>query len=261
MKELIVDHSDWGQVKVTGEDRVRFLQGMCTSNVETLHQGQWLRTSLLNAKGRLVSVFELVNQGDHLLLVCEPQLTDKTIETLGRYAIVDDVSFETQSGPMFRRWTDPASVWTAAPELGDLPGAAASAEEVEVRRIEAGLPSYGVDIGEDNFPFEGPLDRHIDYQKGCYIGQEPVARVHARGSANKYLRGLVVEGSEPIEVGAALAHPDKDPAGTVTSTAVSPDFGVIAMAYVNKVAWEPGTEVSVAGRKATVRELPLTAGQ
>ena len=257
MKELIVDHSHWGQIRVTGEDRVRFLQGMCTSNIETLGEGQWVRTSLLSVKGRLVSVFEVINRGDHHMLVCEPQLAAKTIETLGKYAIIDDVVFESSTGPLHRVWPDAASVWTAAPIFAEPSGPVATADDVETRRIEAGLPSYGVDVSEDYFPFEGPLDRHIDYEKGCYIGQEPVARVQARGSANKYLRALVVDGPGELEVGASLSHPDKDKAGSVTSAAVSEDFGVIALAYVHKAASEPGTEVSVAGRRAVVRELPL----
>jgi len=256
---LLVDQSGWGQIRVTGSDRVRFLQGMCTSNIETLATGSWVRASMLNAKGRVVSVFDVVAGEDHVVLVCEPQLTDKTITSLGKYAIVDDVVFEAMQGPLHRIWPDPESVWTAPPVFAPAPGPCAGPEAVEVRRVEAGFPSYGVDVDEDNFPFETPLERHIDYTKGCYVGQEPVARVHARGSANKMLRGLRVHGSAPVAVGTAVTHAERADAGRVTSTASSPVLGVIAMAYVHKSAWEPGTEVALEGRAATVCSLPFEA--
>jgi len=232
---------------------------MCTSNVESLAVGSWIRAAILSVKGRLVSVVDIVKRDDALVLVCEPVLAEKTKDTLEKYAIVDDVVFTLVRGPLHRVWTDPDSVWSAAPVFATAPSAAASEEEVEVRRVEAGLPKYGVDISEDHFPFETPLDRHIDYEKGCYIGQEPVARVHARGSGNKTLRGLRIEGDGVVTVGAELRHSERDQAGVVTSAAVSPTFGAIAIAYVHKIAWDPGTTVLVEGRSAVVCELPLTS--
>lgn len=257
MKTLVVDHSDWDQVVVTGDDRVRFVQGMCTSNVETLAEGGWLRTSLLSAKGRVLAVFEAIKREGDLLLLCEPGLGETIIDIFDRHAIADDVEFARQSGPVHRVWPDPASVWTAPPVLEPAPGPVASAEEVELRRIEAGLPRYGVDVSEDYFPFETPLARHIDYQKGCYTGQEPVARVYSRGSAQKTLRGLAVEGPGAVAVGSPVSAPERAKAGAVTSAAESPDFGSIALAYVHRTVWEPGTRVEVAGRPATVVELPF----
>lgn len=254
-----VDQSSWSQIKVEGDDRIRFLNGMCTANIESLKEGEWTRTCLLTAKGRVVSVFDVVMREEHLLLLCEPQLGDKTVAALQKYAIVDDVTFTPVSGSLHRVWSDPASVWSAPPVLSPPPEPVASPEEVEIRRVEAGFPSYGVDVREDHFPFETPLGQHIDYSKGCYIGQEPVARVYSRGSAQKTLRGLILEGEGPVEVGAQVSHPEKDRAGTVTSSVVSPVFGPIAMAYVHRSAWEPGSAVTVAGRAATVREVPLGA--
>ena len=73
---------------------------------------------------------------------------------------------------------------------------------VERLRIRAGFLRYGVDVDEDHFPFETPLAQFLDYGKGCYVGQEPVFRVHAQGNAARTLRGLVVEGDAPIARGA-----------------------------------------------------------
>jgi folate-binding protein YgfZ len=254
---LHVDQSSWGVIRATGADRVRFLQGMCTSNIEALPPGGWVRTSMLDVKGRVTSVFEVLRADDHLLLVCEPGLVDKTVALLDRHAIMDDVAFAAERRPMHRIWGPPAEVWDARPVFAPCPPPVASDEEVEARRIEAGLPRYGIDVTEENFPFESRLREQIDYAKGCYLGQEPVARVHARGQASRGLMGLRLDGEGSAARGAQLTHPDRDRAGTVTSSAVSPLYGPIALAYVHRTVSEPGTELAVDGRRATVVELPF----
>ncbi|MEM9488715.1 MAG: glycine cleavage T C-terminal barrel domain-containing protein [Myxococcota bacterium] len=255
--ELLVDHSHWGQIRVTGDDRIRFLQGMCTADVTAVAEGGWTRAAMLNAKGRVTSVIDICNRGDHLHLLCEPDLADKTIELLQKYAIMDEVEFEPTAGPVHRRWPNPAAVWDAAPIFAAPPGPAASPEEVEIRRIEAGLPSYGRDVSEDYFPFESPLIRHIDYDKGCYLGQEPVSRVHHRGNPNKALRGLRVSGADAPAAGAQVSHAERDKAGRITSSAVSPTLGAIALAYLHRSVYQPGAEVAVGDRSAVVYDLPF----
>lgn len=257
MKELNVDQSHWGMIRVTGEDRVRFLQGMTTANIENLEPGAWRRTCLLSAKGRVMSVFDAVARDDHLLLLCEPQVLEQTLDVLDKHAIMDDVEFEKTSEPLHRVWGEPETVWDAPPVFAPAPEPVASDEEVEIRRVEAGFPKYGADVSPDFFPFESPLVRHVDYDKGCFIGQEPVARVKSRGAAQKHLRGLLLEGEGAVEPGARVSAPSRDNAGKVTSAVVSPDYGSVALAYVHRSAWEPGTRVQVDGRPATVAELPL----
>lgn len=257
MTELYVDQSDWAKIIVTGADRVRFIHGMCSANVLTLAPGAWIRATMLTIKGRVASVFEVIDRGDDLLLVCEPILGDKTVELLDKHAIMDDVAFgRADDLPLHRVWTDPSSVWTAPPVLAPPPGPADPAA-AEVRRVEAGMPRYGIDVSENNFPFESLLARHVDYEKGCYIGQEPVSRVYFKGAASKTMRGLAVEGDTPVEVGAAVDHPNRAGAGAVTSAVLSPDFGSIALAYVHRTAWDPGAEVTVGGRPARLVELPF----
>jgi tRNA-modifying protein YgfZ len=257
MKGLNVDLRGWGQIAVTGDDRRRFLHGMCTSNIEKLSEGGWIRASILNAKGRLMSIVEILDRGDHHLLLTQPEFRDSTLEFLEQYAMVDDVEFEPVAHPIHKVWEDPRSVWEAPPVVGPTPEPVARAEEVELRRVEAGYPRYGVDVTDKNFPFETPLDRHIDYTKGCYIGQEPVARVKARGSANKYLRGLRVEGEGAVRLGAPVDHLERAGIAHVTSAAESPTFGSIALALMPRMAWEPGTRVEIEGRAAEVVELPF----
>jgi tRNA-modifying protein YgfZ len=254
---VLVDQSGWGAVRVTGGDRVRFLQGMCMGNVEAVPAGGWLRTATLNIKGRLLSIYDLVAAADHLLLLCQPGLADATVELLSRHAIADDVEFERADLPVHRVWDTPAAVWTASPVLAPPPGPPAGAEPVEVRRIEAGLPLWGVDVSEDHFPFETPLASLIDYGKGCFIGQEPLARVRARGTPNQVLRGLRLSGPSLPARGARIQHPQRDDAGQVTSAAVSPAFGPIALGYLHRQVWQPGGQVTIDGQPAEVVELPF----
>jgi len=244
---MIVDQSSWGAVRVTGGDRVRFLQGMCMGDVAKIPAGGWLRTATLNAKGRLLSIYDLVARDGDLLLLCQPGLAEATRALLERHAIADDVAFDLVDDlTVHRVWDSPDAVWSAPPVFAAPPGPPASTEEVEVRRIEAGLPLYGVDVGDDSFPFETPLARLIDYGKGCYLGQEPVARVKARGTPNRLLRGLrFIDGGGAVARGAAIHHPAKPEAGHVTSSALSPAFGPIALGFLARQAWEPAGAVVV----------------
>ena len=254
---MIIDQSNWGLIELTGTDRVRFINGMCTANIETLAEGDWVRAAMCNVKGRLLAVFDVVNRGDSILLICEPQLAASTMDALETYAIADDVEFSRPALQIYRVWDRPQAVWDAPPVFEAPEGEPAGAEDFERRRIEGGFPKYGVDISDRNFPFETPLSRFIDYDKGCYLGQEPIARVKHRGGAQKTLRGLKLAGDDKPPLGAKVSHPDRDRAGEVTSSTVSPDFGAIALAFVHRTAWDPGTAVTVADRAATVVDLPF----
>jgi len=250
---ITVDRSEWGRLRVTGGDRVRFLQGLTTVNVEALADGGHSWGAILSPKGRVLSVIDIAHAGDGFVIACEAALADKTRALLERYAVMDDVTFEPLAGPAHQLWDDPAGVW-AAP-IVSAAGPAPSPEtapEVERLRIRAGFLRYGVDIDDDHFPFETPLARFLDYGKGCYVGQEPVFRVHAQGNAARALRGLAIEGTAPVAPGTALAAPAK---GVVTSSVADGD-GLRALGYLHRTCWEPGGTVEVDGRKATVYELP-----
>lgn len=251
---MIIDRSNWGRLAVTGSDRVRFLQGLTTINVEALDDGGHAWGAILNPKGRVLSVVNMRRDGEQLIIACEPSLTDKTRSLLERYAVMDDVTFEPLTGPAYQDWSDAARVWTAPIVEGELPaGAVAEADPaVEQLRIRAGFLRYGVDVGEDHFPFETPLAGFLDYKKGCYVGQEPVFRVHAQGNAARTLRGLTIEGAAPVATGTALAAPAK---GSVTSS-VADGETTRALAFLHRTSWEPGATVEVDGRKATVFALP-----
>jgi folate-binding protein YgfZ len=257
VKSLNVDQSSWGCVKVTGGDRVRFLQGMCTADVTKIGEGAWARASMLSVKGRVVSVFDILARPDCLLLLTQPGLAQTTHDLLDKHAIMDDVAFAIVDQPVHRVWASPSAVWDAPPVLAPCPEPVASEAELEARRIEAGMPRYGLDVTDGEFPFESRLREAIDYEKGCYLGQEPVSRVQHQGRPNRDLLGLRIEGDGAVEPGAGVSHPNRDNAGTVTSAAVSPDYGSIALAHLHRSVAEPGTRVTVAGRPATVCAVPF----
>jgi len=250
-----LDRSAWGRLRVTGGDRERFLQGLTTINVTALADGAHGWGAILNPKGRVLTVIAIANLGDAFGILCEPSLADKTRAILERYAVMDDVAFETMTGPTHQVWTEPADVWRAplVHGAGDTSDDDAAAERL---RIRAGFPRYGFDVDEDHFPFETPLAQFLDYGKGCYVGQEPVFRVHAQGNVARALRGLVIEGGEPVELGAVIAHASRPQAGTVTSAVAGGDGTTLALGYLHRTCWDVGGTVEVAGRRATVKELP-----
>ena len=134
-----------------------------------------------------------------------------------------------------------AQLWRRAQELGAV---AAGLDTWEVARIEAGRPEWGIDIDESTIPQEANLDElhAISYTKGCYTGQETVARVHFRGHVNRHLRGLTYPGADPLPRGAQLIDENEKPVGDVRSSAVSPRLGGVAIAMVRREI-TPGTVV------------------
>ena len=122
-------------------------------------------------------------------------------------------------------------------------GAVAISEDAaEIARVEAGLPRYGREITSALMPAEaGIVERAVDFEKGCYIGQEPVARLHYRGKPNRTLRSLKL--SAPAEAGSALRLGDRE-VGQIGTAVISPRVGPIALAVVRREA-EPGSELSV----------------
>jgi len=128
----------------------------------------------------------------------------------------------------------------------------------EAWRIERGLLVYGVDYGGDHFPQESGREEGVSYTKGCYLGQEVVARIHYRGGVNRLPRGLLFACGDPPGAGAVLSHEGRE-VGRSTSTARSPALGrAVGLGLVHKNAAEVGTRLQVeGGGEAEVAELPL----
>jgi folate-binding protein YgfZ len=154
-------------------------------------------------------------------------------------------------------------LWNALTEAGARP---VGYEAFEVLRVEAGVPRYGVDVDETNVVSEAVReDEAVSYTKGCYIGQEIIARIHWRGHVAKRLAGLVLADERELEAGAKVRNLDGKEIGRITSTVFSPHLGRrIALAILKYDYLQPGTQVSVvageAERAAQVAELPFTGG-
>jgi tRNA-modifying protein YgfZ len=128
---------------------------------------------------------------------------------------------------------------------------------LDVLRIEDGVPWYGPDVTEENLLHEtGQLALYHSPTKGCYVGQEVVARLEGRGgNVNKRLRGLRLAGAVPA--GAPVTDDHGGEVGRVTTSGVSPRLGAIALAYLHRGHADAGTAVTVEGSSATVSDLPL----
>jgi folate-binding protein YgfZ len=151
-----------------------------------------------------------------------------------------------------------APFFEAACEAGAVP---AGMEALNVLRVEAGIPWYGADTDEDVLIMEAGLERAISFSKGCYLGQEVVERIAARGHVNKKLCGLLIEGDVPPPPGALLRAGGRD-IGRLTSVVRSPGLGrIIALGYVHRDHLTPGTALTVAGgdteTPAAVSALPF----
>jgi folate-binding protein YgfZ len=132
-----------------------------------------------------------------------------------------------------------------------------SPEAVEILRVESGVPRFGAEMDEATMPAEaGIVEDAVSFTKGCYIGQETVARLHYKGKPNRHLRGLRLSGA--AEPGAALTLGEKQ-VGTLGGAVVSPAFGPIGLAIVRREA-EPGTEIAVGEDGVTAEVVALPFG-
>jgi len=131
----------------------------------------------------------------------------------------------------------------------------AGAEALEILRVEAGVPRLGCELDESVLPAEARLERAVSTTKGCYTGQEVVARMASRGRVGHLLVGLGASG-EPPRVGSDVCA-EGSRIGEVTSACVSPVAGAIALGFVRTAYAEPGTELVVDGRAVTVTQLPF----
>lgn len=151
------------------------------------------------------------------------------------------------------------AVWGAAcgqaPTYGTLP---CGFEALESLRIEAGIPRYGQELGEDTLPLEAELYNALSFTKGCYIGQEIIERARSRGHVNWKLVGLIVDSAVPPAAGEKLSSQGKE-LGEVTSACASPTLGkTLSLAYVRREVSEPGTKLNLpSGITAEVASLPF----
>lgn len=155
-------------------------------------------------------------------------------------------------------------LWEALTEAGARPVGFGA---LDILRVEAGVPRYGVDMNETNVVLEAALDEAVSYTKGCYIGQEIIARIHWRGHVAKRLAGLILDGdgATPVLRESKIKTPEGKEIGRITSSVFSPRLKrEVALGYVKYDYLTPGTEVLIVTeegeRAARVAEVPLVRG-
>jgi folate-binding protein YgfZ len=253
-------------VTVTGPDAFSFLQSLVSQDVDRMADGEVRRSLLLTPKGKVTSVFRLVRVGDDAWLDLEAGHGDELREALTRFKLRVKAELAGPAGPWgmvaFRGGDAPAApdgcvalpveggVDVIGPQaaLAAIDGAGAlTADEYERARIEAGIPKLGAELDDSTIPQEAYLDLDaVSFTKGCFLGQELVARIDSRGHVNKLLRRLrsddaLVPGTDVTVDGKAV--------GTVTSAVPG-----VALAYVRREV-EPGTTATVADTDVTVEAV------
>ena len=223
-------------VRVAGPDAADYLQRMVSNDVEALGVGAACPALLLTAKARVIAPVVVWRRGDEdFLLLTEPELGEVVRALLVRMRLRAQCEVEAEEHTSVLAFGSADGI-----ETGELPGArelldsglapTIDEDELELRRIEAGVPRWGREIDERILPAEAGLDAtHVSFTKGCYPGQEPVARLHYRGHPNRGLR--VLELADVPAGDAELVH-DGKAIGRVTSAARRPDGSVVALAYV-----------------------------
>jgi len=225
-------------VGVRGPDAASYLQAMLSNDVERLAPGEACEALLLTPKARVIAPLVVLRRApDDYLLLTEPGLGDRVRATLlrSRFAAKCAIESEKHSSHVVLGEADgipTADFGVPAVEvLDEALEATVGDEELELLRIHAGTPRYGREIDDRVLPAEAGLERRaIDFQKGCYPGQEPVARQHYRGRVNRTLRVLQLDGPELPPSDAELGH-DGKVVGRLTSAARDGDR-VVALGYV-----------------------------
>jgi len=282
----LLDLSGRGLLQLTGEDRVRFLNGQTTNDVATLQPGQSVYSAFVNAKGKMRADANLLCFADRLWIDIEPAVASTLAADLDKFIIADDVQVENlegrfrrhaligpktgdvlrvagleppaepnrfseiSAGPfgsliLFRHAFGPdlfCEIFCGADHSSRLAdslqaGGARPTEPgaVETRRIELGIPRFGVDMDSNTLPPEAGIEsRAVSYTKGCYIGQEVISRIKSVGHVNRRMARLEFSGnSGPIPAASPLTL-DSAEAGRVTSCAHVPGRGWVGLGYVKR---------------------------
>lgn len=221
-------------MRVAGPDARDYLQRMVSNDVESLPVGGACAALLLTAKARVIAPVVVWRRGeDDFLLLTEPELgeTVRALLTRMRLRARCEIEAEEHTSWLVFGGEGIATDFPGAVEVLDAELAPTlDADEVERRRIEARVPRWGRELDDRVLPAEAGLEStHISFSKGCYPGQEPVARLHYRGKAHRSLR--VLELADVPGYDAELVHEGKV-VGRVTSAVRREDGSVVALAYV-----------------------------
>jgi folate-binding protein YgfZ len=271
-RAFFLDLSPRAKLRVSGADRLRFLNGQITNDLGKASETIAIEACVLNAKGKLNAHIFITALGESFLVDAEPELRETLRPRLERYVIADDVEIQdithefslfhvlTEEPPSagFGRivsarrfattgwdiWTDPTRHDAVRDELASA-YAGIDSTGANMMRIEQGLPGWGRELTDQIIPIEANLEqRTIDYEKGCYIGQEVISRIKMSGQTNKRLCGLISLNNTPLQPGMKLGAPSAPgkEAGWITS-AIRSQGREVALGYVKRGFNSPGTKL------------------
>lgn len=271
-----------GLIEVSGKEAVMFLNGLITNDVAKLEENAQIRAAFPNAQGRLLATVRVLKSNDKFLFETEAETYEKVLKNLQRFTLAGDfcvedltdkfrcfeitdskfqvpnlefVEFQSNFGKTFFVPVENAEEFLS--ELKNKNAVEISDELREVLRVENGEPKYGIDADETTIVPEIGTENLISYNKGCYIGQEIIARIHFRGHVAKQLTGLILE--EEVEPNAELKSIEGKNAGKVTSVVYSPKLNkFIALAFVRFEFLTEGTELRIGETPAKVKNLPFS---
>ncbi|TPV93971.1 MAG: hypothetical protein B7733_17840 [Myxococcales bacterium FL481] len=267
-------------LEVTGADTERFLQGLLSADVRELEGSAALPATLLTAKGRIVSELIVVaNDDGGFALIVPASRSEAVFEDLERHVIMDDVSLRARpelrvallwgegdeepaldAGVLARRTTHPGPGRVligaqAAIDRALSTAHRASAAQWAAYRVATASPAWGHELAVDRFPPEVGFVAAVSYDKGCYRGQEPLARIHARGQVNWVMVRVEAAGGE-MAVPVDLSAESRDKAGQLTTFAAGGDAPA-GLAIVHRSLAQAGTVLTGAGVQFTVQTGPL----
>jgi folate-binding protein YgfZ len=284
------DCSSRAKLRISGADSFRFLNGQITNDLRKATATSTIQASILSAKGKLSAhVFISIDNAGAFLLDADGELGEELPARLERYIIADEVEIENVTDRFsivhFVGEPSPAAIAPERTVASDRYGLSgwdvwcnfAPPEEIrtrfserfiycddacaEVFRIERGIPRWGRELTNDIIPVEANLEAtSVDYEKGCYIGQEVISRMKMSGQTNKRLCGLISLNDVPLEPETRLTR-ETDPAkeaGWITSATRGVRVeGEIALAYVKRGFNETGTRLLAGGKSVQVVPLPF----
>jgi len=267
-----LDLSARAKFRITGTDRLRFLNGQITNDLRKTNETTAIEACVLNAKGKMNAHIFVCALAESFLIDAELAVREELRARLERYVIADDVQIEDVTDqfsllhvlakksptPEYgrivstHRFAEPGwDIWSDstrhdAEKLSTAFSLLDSAA-AEVMRIEQGIPRWGSELTEEIIPIEANLEqRTIDYEKGCYIGQEVISRIKMSGQTNKRLCGLIPLEDVPLQPTMKLAAPltEGKEVGWITSATHSERMGKeIALGYVKRGFNSVGTKL------------------
>ena len=285
---IFFDLSGRAKLRISGTSRLRFLNGQITNDLRKASETSAIEACVLNAKGKTDAHIFVSVLGDCFFADAEPDLRETLKARLERYVIADDVQIEdvTDEFSLFHvlsqqspspdhgrvvsvcRFAESGwDIWIEATQHDAVLQRLSSgftpfdSDAAEVMRIEQGIPRWGRELTGEIIPIEANLEeRAIDYQKGCYIGQEVISRMKMSGQTNKRLCGLISLDSIPLQPGMKLAAPSMagKEVGWITSATRS-GRQEIALGYVKRGFNSVGTKLNAvtAGNYASDAPEPI----